>query len=65
MFTSVVAASKRHAHNMGEGAYRIWAVIISANQVNFRSSYVTDFTFLAEKGHIGYNSVPLQFSYVP
>ena len=52
MFTTVVAASKRHAHigpMGGKGAYRISAVIISANSVHFRVSYVTDFSFLGEK----------------
>ena len=30
MFTSVVSASKRHTNIWARGAYRIWAVIISA-----------------------------------
>ena len=30
--------------------------------MHFRASYVTDFTFLGEKWHIGYNSVSLKMS---
>ena len=63
LFTSVVSASKRHAHYNGRGSIpnmSCYYVIM-----HFRARYVNVFTFLADKSHIGYNSVSLQFSYVP